>query len=68
MPQSYYVDEAKRLLDPTQWAIDRSLRTAQLYRGREVAHHLRAHDRSDLALPLEAPADAMRPLGTSVNR
>lgn len=62
------IAEAERLLDSAQWASNLTLRTAQLYRGREVADRLRALGRLDLALPLEALADAMRPLGTSIDR
>lgn len=61
-------EEAKRLLDHANWASDPPLRTAQLYRGREVAGRLRQAGRPELAGPLEALADAMRPLGTSVDR
>jgi hypothetical protein len=62
------ITEAERLLDSAQWASNPALRTAQLYRGHEVAHRLRTLGRLDLALPLETLADAMRPLGTSIDR
>jgi hypothetical protein len=68
MSQFPRIEEAERLLDHANWESDRSLRTAQLYRGREVAHRLHALGRSDLALRLAALADAMRPIGTSVDR
>jgi len=65
MTTSSLIEEAKRLRDPAQWATDRSAREKQLYRGREVAHSLRAAECTELAGPLEALADAMRPIGTS---
>jgi len=68
MPHTHLIEEAEHLLDHANWSSDRSLRTAQLYRGHEVAHRLRALGCPDLALPLEALANAMRPLGTSVDR
>jgi hypothetical protein len=59
------IEEAECLLNPVNWSSDPSLRTAQLYRGREVAHLLRCAGRPEKAGPLEALAYAMRPIGIS---